>query len=154
LRAIGIRVTALDPTLLALCSENFTPEEIALMAAEKVLRKVQLFGDSDAHPELPELLASGATQQKMLLTTDQYAGIQAAAAGIGIAYIAKALRGRRQDAIDKQSSSRLVKGGARRPSATDNFSGKNYIGTPIDQLPPEFREAVEKAMALEVNHGH
>lgn len=145
LRAIGIRVTALDPTLLALCAEQFTVEEMALLAAELVLRKVHLFGDPDVHPELPEMLASAATQQQMLLTNDQYAAIQAGAAGIGIAYLATALRGRRQDAIDKQSPSRPpAKSSTRKPSATDNFEDKSYVGTAIDKLSPELRAAVER----------
>jgi hypothetical protein len=145
LRAIGIRVTALDPTLLALCAEKYTVEEIALLSAELALRKVHLFGDPDVHPELPELLASGATQQQMLLTNAQYTAIQAGAAEIGIAYIAKALRGRRQDAIDKQSPSRpSAKGSARKPSANDNFEGKIYVGTAINQLPPELRAGFER----------
>lgn len=143
LRAIGIRVTALDPTLLALCSEKFTVEEMALMAAEQVLRKAHLWNDAEVHPELPELLASAATQQQMLLTAAQYASIQTAAAEIGVAYIAKSLRGRRQDAIDNQSPVRSAKHGARKPSATDNFEGKTYVGTAIDKLSPELRAAFE-----------
>lgn len=147
LRAIGIRVTALDPTLLALCAENFSVEDMALMASEQVLRKAHLFGDSDLHPELPELLASGATQQQMLLTPDQHAAIQTAAADIGIAYLAKALRGRRQDAIDKQSPIRPPKNGARRTSSADNFEGTNYVGTSIDNLSPELRTRVASQLA-------
>lgn len=146
LRAIGIRVTALDPTLLALCAEKFTVEEMALMAAEQVLRKAHLWNDAEVHPELPELLASAATQQQMLLTSAQYASIQAAAAEIGIAYIAKSLRGRRQDAIDNQSPVRSVKHSARKPSATDNFEGKTYVGTAIDKLPPELRAGFERSL--------
>ncbi|MGC1550814.1 MAG: hypothetical protein WA777_20010 [Rhodanobacter sp.] len=148
LRLIGIRVTALDPTLLALCAEKFTVEDMALLASELVLRKVHLFGDPDVHPELPELLASAATQQQMLLTPAQYASIQVAAADIGINYLATALRRRRQDAIDKQSPSRpAAKNGARRPSATDNFEGTTYVGTAIDKLPPEIRAGFEPRQA-------
>jgi hypothetical protein len=148
LRAIGIRVTALDPTLLALCAEKFTIEDMALMAAEQVLRKVHLFGDPDVHPELPELLASAATQQQMLLTPAQYTAIQAAAAEIGINYLATALRGRRQDAIDKQSPNRSTpKHGARKPSSADNFEGKNYVGTSVDNLSPELRARVASQLA-------
>lgn len=142
LRAIGIRVTALDPTLLALCAEKFTVEDMALMAAEQVLRKVHLWNDSEVHPELPELLASAATQQQMLLTADQYAAIQSAASEIGINYLATALRGRRQDAIDNQSPLRKAsKRATGKPSASDNFEGRTYVGTTVEQLPPELRAA-------------
>jgi hypothetical protein len=144
LRSIGIRVTALDPTLLALCAEKFSVEDMALMAAEQVLRKVHLWNDSEVHPDLPELLASAAKQQQMLLTDAQYSAMQAAAAEIGINYIATALRGRRQDAIDKQSPNRPPpKNGARKPSATDNFEGKIYAGTPVDRIHPSLRPSGE-----------
>jgi len=148
LRAIGIRVTALDPTLLALCREEFSVGEMALMAAEQVLRKASLWDDSDMHPDLPELLANAAKQQVMLLTDPQYAAIQSAAADMGIAYIAKVLRGRRQDAIDNQSPSRgSAKKVARKHPANENFEGKIYVGTPVDQLSPDLRAAVERELS-------
>jgi hypothetical protein len=34
-----------------------------------------------------------------------------------------------------------------KPRVNDNFVGKNYVGTPIESLPKDLREAVEKALA-------
>lgn len=36
---------------------------------------------------------------------------------------------------------------AHKPSAADNFEGKTYVGTPIDQLPPELRAGLERQLA-------
>lgn len=38
-------------------------------------------------------------------------------------------------------------GEARRPSAADSFVGKTYQGTPIDDLPPDIRDAVRAELA-------
>lgn len=150
LRHIGIRVNAMDPTLLALCGEKFSVAEMALMAAEQLLKKAQLWDDPDVHPELPELLAASmrdGQQQQLKLTDKQFSALTAAKSEIGIGYIAKALRGRRQDAIDNQSPPRRAStrnGSNKRPSATDSFEGKKYVGTAIDQLPPELRAGFER----------
>lgn len=144
LRAVGIGCNALDPTLLALLGEKFNTEEMALMAAELVLKKAHFWLDSDMHPELHPLLASGATQQQMMLTDAQKSALDTAARSVGMTYIATSLRGRRQDAIDKASPPRRA-ATKPRPSANDNFEGKSYAGTAIDQLPPELRKGIELA---------
>ncbi|MGC1550507.1 MAG: hypothetical protein WA777_18450 [Rhodanobacter sp.] len=105
LRKIGARIQPQHPTLLALASENFTVEAIAMAAAEKVLRDTNLLDDPDMHPELHELLASGATQAQMNLTNEQHASVRNAAAEVGINYIAKMLRGRRKEAAGESHGS-------------------------------------------------
>ncbi|WP_217316360.1 hypothetical protein [Rhodanobacter sp. B04] len=145
LKKIGVRIQPQDPTLLALVSEKFTVAELALIAAEKALKDVHLWNDPDTHPELHDLLASGATQAQMNLTTAQFQAVKSAAACVGISYIASTLRGRRRDAADSQSPQRGAKG-ARKHPANENFEGKKYVGTPVDQLAPDLRAAVEREL--------
>lgn len=143
LRRIGLRCQPQDPHLLAIASAGFTVKEAALLAAEKVLRDALLWNDPDVHPELHERLASGATQQQMGLTPQQLTDVRYAAAELGTKYIATALHGRRRDAQRLAAENAAgAQPGKQKPRANDNFEGKAYVGTPVDQLPPELRDAV------------
>lgn len=149
LRGVGVRCQPQDPNLLALVAENFTPKDMALIAAEKALKDARLWRDPDVHEELHVLLASGATQQQMYLTGEQYAAIKAAAAGVGTNYLASTLRGRRRDAEQAAAENAAGRKGTTRgkPPANASFEDTSYVGTPIDQLPPELRPAPDPANA-------
>lgn len=140
LRKMGsISVDPGDDRLAALAVEGFTAEQIARVAAEKTLRDAGLMNDPDVHPDLFDLLTNGASQQEMGLTQPQWLAIRSAITQVSIGYIASTLRGRRRDAAGStpQRTNRSAK-----PRATDNFEGKTYAGTPVNQLPAEFRDAV------------
>lgn len=56
------------------------------------------------------------------------------------------IRGRRwEDEWTTAANQRA--GPSAKPSAADNFTGKTYTGTPIDDLPPEIRDAVRAELA-------
>lgn len=137
-----------DDALVALALEGFTAEQMARVAAEKALRDSALWNDPDVHPELFDLLTNGASQQAMALTAPQYTALRSAAAQVSGGYIASTLRGRRRDLANQgQQAQAAPRGTSRRPSVTDNFAGKNYAGTSIDELSPELRGRVASQLA-------
>jgi hypothetical protein len=145
LRKMGAppRINPGDERLAALIAEGFSAEQVVRVVGEKSLRDARLWDDPDQNPELFELLINGASQQAMGLTDAQFRAIQGAVAQVSIGYIASTLRGRRRDA-QVQSPGRTAPRANHRPSATDNFEGKTYVGTPDDKLPPELRAAVDQ----------
>ena len=146
LRKLGaMRFHPGDEHLIALALEGFTAEQIVRLAAEKALRDARLWNDPDMNPDLADLLANGASQQDMGLTPAQYTAVRSAAAQVNGGYLASTLRGRRHDAANTGPPARTTK--HRKPSATDNFEGKNYAGTAIDKLSPELRARVAQQLA-------
>lgn len=141
LRKMGaVRFHPGDEGLAALAVEGFTAEQIARCASEKSLRDAGLWGDPDVHPDLPDLMPNGASQSEMGLTPEQYLAVRTAVTQVSVGYIASTLRGRRRDAANTGPPARADRR-TRKPSA-DNFEGKNYAGTSVDNLSPELRSRV------------
>jgi hypothetical protein len=139
LRKMGaIRFHVGDEGLAALMAEGFTAEQVVRVVGEKALRDSGVMTDIEVNPEVPELLINGATQRDMGLTDKQHTALRGEVSKISAAYIAAALRGRRDEAQREKPAPRQH----RKPSATDSFEGKKYVGTPDDQLKPEFRAAL------------
>jgi hypothetical protein len=134
----AIRFHVGDEGLVALMAEGFTAEQVVRVAGEKALRDSGVMTDIEVNPEVPELLINGATQRDMGLTDKQHAALRGEISKISTAYIAATLRGRRDEAQREKPAPRQH----RKPSATDSFEGKKYVGTPDDQLKPEFRAAL------------
>jgi hypothetical protein len=132
-----------DEQLVAMIADGFSAEQVVRCCGEKALRDAGLWNDPDTHPDLFDLLVNGDGQQAMGLTPAQFTAVRSAVAQVSAGYIASTLRGRRRDAAagDNKPAARR-----RKPSATDNFEGKTYVGTPVDQLPPELRAAVEQQL--------
>ena len=146
LRKMGaIRFHPGDEALAALAVEGFTAEQIARGAGEKALRDAGLWGDPDVHPDLFDLLINGASQSEMGLTPEQYLAVKSSVTQVSIGYIASTLRGRRRDAANTGPPARGRNTSTKRPSATDSLEGKTYVGTAIDQLPPEIRAGFERS---------
>lgn len=99
LRKMGaVRFHPGDELLAALMAENFTAEQVVRVAGEKALRDSGVMTDIEVNPEVPELLINGATQQQMGLTDKQHTALRGEISKISTAYIAAALRGRRDEA--------------------------------------------------------
>jgi len=140
LRKMGaIRFNPGDEGLAALATEGFTAEQIARTAGEKALRDADLWNDPDVHPDLPDLLINGASQEDMRLTPAQNTALRAAVSQVSIGYIASALRGKRRDAQTKTSNARGSARTGDKPKANDNFEGKTYVGTAIENIHPSLR---------------
>lgn len=147
LRKMGsIRFNPGDEGLAALATEGFTAEQIVRTAGEKALRDAGMWNDPDVREDLPDLLINGASQQDMGLTPEQNTTLRGAVSQVSIGYIASALRGKRRDATDKAKHARPQRG-AGKPSSADNFEGKNYVGTSVDNLSPELRDRVASHLA-------
>lgn len=146
LRKVGVRIQPQDPTLLALVTERFTSTELALAAAEKALKDAGWWNDPDMHPELHELLAGGATQPQMGLTTEQCTAIKAAATQVSIRYIASTLRGRRREADQNTGNNH---GSTRRKSVGGGNGGRRSA---VDQVQFEIDQR-ERAAGTVVAHG-
>jgi hypothetical protein len=147
LRKMGaIRFNSGDEGLAALATEGFTAEQIARTAGEKALRDAGMWNDPDVHPDLLDLLINGASQEEMRLTPAQHTALRAAVSQVSIGYIASTLRGRRRDAQAKPSNNRGNGRTNEKPKANDDFEGKEYTSTPIDQMPALFRDAVKQVM--------
>lgn len=141
LRKMGaIRFNPGDDGLAALAADDFTAEQIVRVAGEKSLRDAGLWNDPDVRTDLFDLLINGSSQQDMGLTSEQYVAVRSAASQVSIGYIASTLRGRRHDAANTGPPARATRGN-RKPSA-DNFEGKGYAGTSVDNLSPELRARV------------
>lgn len=146
LRKMGAppRIHPGDEVLAALAAEGFTAEQVVRVVGEKALRDAGLWNDPDMRDDLTEVFINGGSQTDMGLTGPQHTALRGAVAQVSIGYIAATLRGRRRDAAavgDNKPAARR-----RKPSATDNFEGKSYVGTPVEQLPPELRAAVEQQL--------
>lgn len=142
LRKLGMfDVQPQRPELFDLANRGFTVAQMALTASELALKAANFLNDSDMHPELLELFASGATQEQMLLTFEQYTHLRNCAPKLP--YLAATLIGRVADAA-RNAGQRAARDNqsSKRPSAADSFKGKTYAGTAIEQLPAEFRDAV------------
>jgi len=152
LRKMGaIRFNPGDEGLAALATEGFTAEQIARTAGEKALRDADLWNDPDVHPELPDLLINGASTEEMRLTPAQNTALRGAVSQVSIGYIASTLRGRRRDAQAKPSPTRGNGRTTDKPKANDDFKGKIYEGTAIENLSPELRAAVDQALMGDSN---
>jgi hypothetical protein len=145
LRKMGAppRIHPGDEVLAALAAEGFTAEHVVRVVGEKALRDAGLLNDPDVRDDLAEVFINGGSQTDMGLTGPQHTALRGAVAQVSMGYIAATLRGRRRDAAagDNPPAARR-----RKPSATDNFEGKTYVGTPVEQLPPELRAAVEQQL--------
>lgn len=146
LRKVGVRIQPQDPTLLALVTERFTADELALAAAEKALRDAGWWNDPDMHPELHELLAGGATQPQMGLTTEQHTAIKSAATQVSIRYIASTLRGRRREAEHDTGNNH---GSTRRKAGDGGAGGRRSA---VDQVQFEIDQR-QRAAGTVVAHG-
>jgi hypothetical protein len=136
-----------DEALTALSAEGFTAEQMVRCVGEKTLRDAGLLNDPDVRDDLFEILINGGTQQDMSLTQPQYLAVRAAVTQVSGGYIAATLRGRRRSAANEDTTRHSPRKSDRKPSANDNFKGKSYAGTAINQLPAEFRDAVEQSIA-------
>lgn len=146
LRKVGVRIQPQDPTLLALVAERFTADELVLAAAEKALKDAGWWNDPDMHPELHELLASGATQAQMGLTTEQCTAIKGAAVQVPIRYIASTLRGRRREAEHDTGNNH---GSTRRTAGGGGAGGRRSA---VDQVQFEIDQR-QRATGAVVAHG-
>lgn len=146
LRKVGVRIQPQDPTLLALVAERFTADELVLAAAEKALKDAGWWNDPDMHPELHELLASGATQAQMGLTIEQCTAIKGAAVQVPIRYIASTLRGRRREAEHDTGNNH---GSTRRTAGGGGAGGRRSA---VDQVQFEIDQR-QRATGAVVAHG-
>lgn len=134
-----------DEPLAALFGEEFTAEQVVRCAGEKALRDAGLWNDPDANPDLFELLINGGQQQAMGLTDAQHTALRGAVAQVSTGYLAATLRGRRRDAAaGPPAGASQHRTPGRKPTATDNFEGKTYVGTPIDRIPADLRPTAEQ----------
>jgi hypothetical protein len=102
-------------------------------------KRLRSLGMLDVHPgraELFEVLRDGFTEQVLADTAAELAGKKGGKPP-NLNFLIATVRGRRDDAANAQRQQPAGK-----PSITDNFQDAVYVGTPVEQLPPEFREAI------------
>ncbi len=108
-------------------------------ARARCAKRLRDMGMTDVHPsrvELFEILREGFTEQDLADTAAELAGRKGGKAP-NLNFLIATLRGRRTDAVNTTRQQTSGK-----PSITDNFQDTHYVGTPVEQLPVEFRDAV------------
>lgn len=101
-------------------------------------KRLRSLGMLDVHPgraELFEILRDGFTEQVLADTAAELASKKGGKPP-NLNFLIATVRGRRADAAAQRQQP------TGKPSITDNFQDAHYVGTPVEQLPPEFREAV------------
>lgn len=127
--------------LLALAGGGFTTEQVALVAAELALKNAGMKDDHELHPELLERYASGANQQLLMLTDNQYQQLRASVPNLG--YVRATLEGRARDAAAAVAAAKQTnKRAHQKHTAASTIKGTVYVGTDVNEFDPEFGSAV------------